>query len=490
MPNSAKPSSDKLAATDLPDIQGLIVRGYNMPFVRHFVLTIGDCSAALDFLAALTSGDGDLTITSAAPWPGGEKPPYALNLGMTAQGLQAIAPPSSVNFGRQTNPIGAFAAFLGGAVAAGPRVADTGPNDPTNWVEKLNTSNADKAHLLLSLYTNTAQTRDSYATRLRAMFQSVIPAAGAPDSDVFEIDVDLIVVTDAAGTKHNKIHFGYTDGISNPIIDSDDAPPLRDKQLPYVPAWQFILRNGIDTEYTMPTPQELTLNGSFSAFRILAQDVQAFESYLQADGRNTEEQEYLAGKLCGRWRNGNPVVAQPTEEGSVLPSDELTDFDYGNDSVGLPCPYSAHTRRSNPRGGPRVQGVSNKTSNRIIRRANPYGPEYPGHDDGKERGLAGHFICASFKNQFEKIMDAWVNDKTFSAQPSYNMSIDPLLGKVAAGSEFIYPDTSTTQVKVPGLSRFVTTRGGLYCFLPSITGLKWLAENGNSSDPWSIPPAN
>ena len=484
-----KPSSDKLAATDLPDIQGLIVRGYNMPFVRHFVLTIGDCVAALDFLTDLTSGTGDMTITSAAPWPGGEKPPYALNLGMTAQGLQALAPPSTVNFGQQTNPIGAFAAFLGGAVSAGPRIADTGPNDPANWVSKLNASNAENAHLLLSLYTNTTETRESYAATLRTMFQSVIPAANAPNSDVFEIDVNLIVVTDEAGGKHNKIHFGYTDGISNPIIDSDDAPPLRDKQLPYVPAWQFVLRDGRDTEYTMPTPQELTLNGSFSAFRILAQDVHAFESYLQADGRDADDQEFLASKLCGRWRNGNPVVAQPDEEGTVLPSNQLTDFDYGSDSVGLPCPYSAHTRRANPRGGPRVQGISNQTSNRIIRRANPYGPAYPGHDDGQERGLAGHFICASFKNQFEKIMDAWVNDTTFSAQPSYNMSIDPLLGNVAADSEFIYPSSASDQTSVPGLSRFVTTRGGMYCFLPSITGLKWLAENGNSATPWKIPPA-
>jgi len=27
-----------------------------------------------------------------------------------------------------------------------------------------------------------------------------------------------------------------------------------------------------------------------------------------------------------------------------------------------------------------------------------------------------------------------------------------------------------------GLPRFVTTRGGAYCFLPSITGLRYLAD--------------
>jgi len=489
MPQTSKPSPDKLAPADLPDIQGLIVRGYNMPFVRHFVLTIGDIAAALNFLTELTSGTGALSITSATPWPGGQKPPYALNLGLTAQGLQALAPPASVNFGGQ-NPPGAFAAFLGGAVAAAGRVSDTGANAPTNWVEKLNSSNAAQAHILLSLYANTTETRDSYSSTLRSLFQPVIPAAGARNSDVYEIDVDLIVVTDAKGEKHNKIHFGYTDGISNPIIDATDAPPLRDDQLPYVPAWQFVLRNGRDTEYVMPSPSDLTLNGSFSAFRILAQDVHGFESYLQAEGRDADDQEFLAGKICGRWRNGNPVVAAPTVPGPVLPDDQLTDFDYGSDTVGLPCPYSAHTRRANPRGGPGVQGVTTQTANRIMRRANPYGPAYTGHDDGQERGLAGHFICASFANQFEQIMGAWVNKTDFSAQPSKNVSIDALLGNVPDDSAFIYPTSASAQVSVPAMSRFVTTRGGLYCFLPSLSGLRWLAQNGNNATPWTIPPAN
>jgi len=45
------------------------------------------------------------------------------------------------------------------------------------------------------------------------------------------------------------------------------------------------------------------------------------------------------------------------------------------------------------------------------------------------------------------------------------------------------------KVTVANLSRFVTTRGGLYCFLPSITAIKWMAQNGGSSNPWTIPTA-
>jgi hypothetical protein len=55
----------KLHPEDLPDIQGFIVHEYNMPKSRHFVLTVGQVGAALDFLDTLTSGSGALSVTSA-----------------------------------------------------------------------------------------------------------------------------------------------------------------------------------------------------------------------------------------------------------------------------------------------------------------------------------------------------------------------------------------------------------------------------------------
>ena len=379
----------KVHAEDLPDIQGFILHGYNMPKSRHFVLTIGQVDAALDFLDALTSGSGPLSITSAERWPGGVKPEYALNIGLTARGLEALKLPASLNI-KQGN----FSSFLAGAVAAANKVGDIGPNDPDNWVPKLNTANADLAHVLLSLYTNTAEDREVYATQLRAMFAQVIPPAGAPGSDVLEWDVDPYIFTDpVTGEKYRKIHFGYTDGISNPIIDEVGLPPLRPNQLPYVPAWQFVTRDGAMTTYNLPKPLEFGQNGTFSAFRILEQNVSAFDAYLSADGRDEAAQEFLASKLCGRWRNANPTVLRPDAPGDRLPDNELSDFDYGADTVGEPCPYSAHTRRTNPRGGPLVS-VGDKVDNRIMRRADAYGPHYDGTDDGQtaRAGRAFH-VC-------------------------------------------------------------------------------------------------
>jgi hypothetical protein len=472
----------KVHPEEYPDIQGFILHGYNMPMVRHFVLTIGQVGAALDFLRALTSGSGALSITTAERWSGGQKPPYALNIGLTARGLEALELPKALKI----DP-GNFSSFLAGAVAAAETVGDTGPNAPENWVPKLNAANADRAHVLLSLYTKTAADRDLYAGRLRAMFAQVIPPAGAPDSDVLEWDVDPYIFTDPV-TKENyrKIHFGYTDGISNPIVDDVDLPPLRPQQLPYVPAWQFVTRDGAMTSYNLPQPLEFGQNGTFSAFRILEQNVVAFDAFLKADGRDEAAQEYLASKLCGRWRNANPVVLRPKAPGDRLPDDALSDFDYGTDTIGEPCPFSAHTRRTNPRGGPLVQ-VGDKVSHRIMRRADAYGPHYDGTDDGVPRGLAGHFMGVMLADQFEFLMSQWVNNEIFPGKAAM-AGIDPLLGNVEGPAPtFTYWEKDEKDpVIVGGFSRFVTTKGGLYCFIPSITALKWMAENGGASPAWVI----
>src|SRR6185369_6410239 len=195
-------------------------------------------------------------------------------------------------------------------------VSDIGPNDPSNWVTKLNTDNANLAHILLSLYTFTPEARKEFSVKLRAMFAAVIPPLGAPGHDVLEWDVDPIIQYDpTTNEKYRLIHFGYTDGISEPLIDAVDLPPLRPQELPYVPAWQFVLRGGDPPTYNLPQPWQLGQNSSFSAFRILEQDVVAFDAFLKADGRDATAQEVLASKLCGRWRNGNPVVVRPDAPG-------------------------------------------------------------------------------------------------------------------------------------------------------------------------------
>src|SRR5258705_2279684 len=64
------------AALDLGDIQGFILRGYRMPMVRHFLLTVGIPAEARWLLGRLISGDESDApqITTAEDWQVGFEP--------------------------------------------------------------------------------------------------------------------------------------------------------------------------------------------------------------------------------------------------------------------------------------------------------------------------------------------------------------------------------------------------------------------------------
>ena len=101
--------SDAGATLNLDDIQGFILRGYRMPMVRHFLLTVGVPSEARKVLGRLVSGDESDApqITTAQDWhvgfepgPGDDqtepprrKPDYCLNIGITWPGLVALEIP-------------------------------------------------------------------------------------------------------------------------------------------------------------------------------------------------------------------------------------------------------------------------------------------------------------------------------------------------------------------------------------------------------------
>ena len=69
-------ASGEKSALDLNDIQGFILRGYRMPMVRHFLLTVGDPATARKLLGRLVSGDETDApqITTAEEWQVGFAP--------------------------------------------------------------------------------------------------------------------------------------------------------------------------------------------------------------------------------------------------------------------------------------------------------------------------------------------------------------------------------------------------------------------------------
>jgi deferrochelatase/peroxidase EfeB len=300
----------------------------------------------------------------------------------------------------------------------------------------------------------------------------------------------LMEMVDGKPTYTSKVHFGYTDGVSMTTIRGGPEKYTPDHQQPCEP-WLFVLREEAEN-YIVPEPHELGLNGSFAVFKMIETDVVGFENFLQSN-KDKIDPELLAAKICGRWRNGVPLALSPdtdTPAGGIS-IDQLNNFEYVNadgsgDPRGLRCPVGAHTRRINPRGQPITgqgqPGGSNNT-HRLIRRGLPYGPTYDPKQpyDGIKRGLLGYFINTSIENQYEFVLGHWVNDSEFAGAVRLNpKSKDPMIGtQDPAESIFVIPQANgQPPIKVTGFSTFVTTKAAAYCFLPSITALKFISGLG------------
>jgi hypothetical protein len=470
--------SPPVAALNYGDIQGTILRGYRVDHARHFVLRVADPANARRVLGSLVDGTpGMPQVTTAERWR--VKPVCFLNVGLTCPGLAALGVPQD---DLSTFP----AAFVRGATAPATAqlVGDVGASDPSRWVGGL--SDGGAVHLILSLWALVGRgTIDEVSAVLRGAF------AGA---------FDELSALDADALPDNKVHFGYTDNISQPHVEG--APPTKrprpDRQ-PVAPAGEFLLghENQYGARYTV-TPEPLSTNSSFAAFRVLDQDVAGFEGFLQTYSAQAGiDAETLAAKVCGRWRTGVPLVLSPDTGTPTppLPPERINDYDYvsndpsTDDTFGYRCPVGSHMRRANPRGEKVVGGGGHL--HRIIRRAMPYGPPYdPDRPDQQPRGLIGWFINADLTNQFEFVMSQWVNASDFvmsvpgpgGANPVKNISgEDAVLGvNEPSSSSFTLssPASGTppwTNRKITGFSPYVTTRGGAYCYLPSITALKYLA---------------
>ncbi len=440
---------------DLADVQGIVVRGYTMPVARHLPLRVDVARDARTWLGSLVDGDGGRPqVTTGTPWA--VKPDCCLNLSVTFPGLRALGVPeqSLRSFPEE---------FAAGAVSRADRVGDVGPSAPDTWLPVFRDPDL---HLLISLFGQSQQAVDRATDDL---------LSGAPSglSELCRLDAALL------GDRVD--HFGYVDGLSQPTIA--EAPPSGPPdRMPEAPTGEFLLGHPsqfTDFSYPVPTPGALGRNGSFAAFRMLAQDVDAFHDLLAEQSRRTGlSEELVAAKLCGRWRNGTPLVLSPTTDAPDPPlaADQLNDFDYVGrfgDERGERCPVGAHIRRMYPRGSRVAGGGGHK--HRIVRRGLTYGPAHdPGRPrDGQDRGLLGLFIGVSLRDQFEFVMQQWANDGLFA--PGLGRSRDPLLGAAdGTGGTFALPGPSG-RTALRDLPRLVTTRGGAYCFLPSVTAIRHLA---------------
>ncbi|WP_437299393.1 Dyp-type peroxidase [Sorangium sp. So ce426] len=445
-----------MADLDLTDIQALVVRDTSMPAVRFLIAKIARASAARRVIGRLGHGDAGAgpRITAASPWT--TSPAYVLTLGFTYHGLDAlgISEPSLHSFP---------AAFVQGAAERAKLVGDTGDNAPRRWIGGLGTGDA---HVVLALHAADSAVLESMSTQLRSLFAREGAFAELSHQD--------------GGALPNQVeHFGYKLGVATVCVDG--GPLDRGRARSTAPTGQFIL--GYPSQhpgfaYPVPTPLELGKNGSFAIYRIMRQDVDGFARSLRRWApRVGMTEEKLAAKICGRWRNGVPLVLSPDTDSPAAPiaPEALDDFDYvPQDLRGFRCPIGAHIRRVNPRSQSIAGGHSRLRL--VIRRTMPYGPPYDpsAPRDGIERGLLGLFICVSIRDQFEFVMSEWVESGRFVAD--LRGTKDPLIGNNdPAQSKLVIPSEGGDRT-ITGFSRFVTTRGAAYCFLPSITALKYIAN--------------
>jgi deferrochelatase/peroxidase EfeB len=488
-------AADARSILDLSDIQGFILRGYRMPMVRHFLLTVCAPAEARRLLGRLVSGDESDApqITTAEDWhvalaPGPadklddaprHKPDYCLNVGITWPGMIALEIKDRV----PTLAFKSFGAFTDGAAERAKLVGDTGPSASQNWVSEFGKGSD---HVLVTLHAISPETMTSYSDRLSALV-----AEGGAFREIWRTDgAAWTEIKDGKASPCSKVPFGYTDGISMTTIRGGPERYTSDHQQPCEP-WLFVLRDDAEN-YFVPEPRELGLNSSFAVFKMIKTDVVGFENFLQSN-KDKIDPELLAAKICGRWRNGVPLALSPDTDnppGGIAP-EQMNDYEYVNadgsgDLKGLRCPVGAHMRRINPRGQPvtgqNAPGGSNNT-HRIIRRGMPYGPIYDPTKpyDGIERGLLGYFINSSIENQYEFVLGHWVNDSEFAGAVRLNpKSKDPMIGtQDPAESIFVIPQANgAPPIKVTGFSTFVTTKAAAYCFLPSITAIKFIAQLG------------
>jgi deferrochelatase/peroxidase EfeB len=471
-------------ALELADIQGNLLRGYRCANARHFALGVTDPRAACEFIGGLIAGEEGTSpqVSTADHW--GEKPRYCLNIGVTWDGLKALGVTPAI--------LGNFpAAFQQGPAARakapdpdfpdGVGLGDDGDSAPRHWI--LGGERNPAVHIVLSLYTDEHRERsqEDVSARLRKLFAA---------NELVEISCH-----DASALPQGEVHFGYRDGISQPHIRGGSRRPHPDMQ-PSADTGDFLLgRDYINLyggNFLGGLPPALADNATYAAFRILRQDVDAFEQLLHRwGGLWGMDPELVAAKLLGRWRNGVPLTLSPgsAEAEPPVSEAELNDFDYApgpghttfyDDFDGRRCPVGSHIRRLNPRGA-LVMGKPH--SRRLVRRGMPYGPPYDPDqpNDKAERGLIGLFLCGDLELQYEFILRVWANEDL--ATSGLRGTRDPLVGAQppAGGRLTVRTADSRNPIVMTGLPRLVQTRGSVYCLVPGIGGLRFLAAGAEGA---------
>lgn len=468
---------------ELEEVQGYIVRAYgNMEYSRFSLLQVQDKKKAKTWINSIAND-----LTNASIVGKDELPDTCLNMAFARNGLKALGM-SEANINTFSPP------FKEGMVTPHRQrlLGDIDSSDPEHWL--WGGSDNEPVEILLLTFGKDKQTCLAYYEKLKQGFESH--------------GLKLLRNMDGLTLKDNKEHFGFRDGIAQPIIKGSGrtGPDYN-----CVNPGEFILgyKNNYEVYPDSPTLEEeqgdinllgpnparpglkdLGKNGSYLIIRQMQQDVDAFWTFMKErtkkeDGSVDEKASIkLAAKMIGRWPSGAPLSKFPDEDPGGASDDN--DFLYAKDDPeGAKCPFGSHLRRMNPRDNFEMdseqRSITLSNRHRLIRRARLYGDPIIGsplnHKPVGDVGLYFNCFSADISRQFEFLQYTWSNYpkiKQLYSDP------DPIIGVVEnpeKGQEQQFTIQGEPYNKtVKNLKRFITIRGGAYFFFPSITTIRYLCS--------------
>lgn len=279
-------------------------------------------------------------------------------------------------------------------------------------------------------------------------------------------------------------HFGYFDGISQPIFTKEDLEKYYSdgKGIDAPTNWD----PGASLDLVLAddpfSPDDEAL-GSYLVYRKLHQNFGLFETRVAACAQATGQTPVIAGaQAVGRFKDGTPLV---TDDAPV--ANYKNDFVFKRDDRdGWRCPAHAHIRKVNPRETTPETSPAAERRRRIARRGIPYGKPMPQICDAEDtdpnpagdRGLL--FLCfqRNVEKQFEFIQRTWVDNPHF---PDNVFNVPDILGGKDTGDDPLIGQDGNDPQRWPkkwdapaaGREKFnleaaVTLKGGEYFFAPSL----------------------
>lgn len=454
--------------SDFDDVQRVVLCGDQWLAAEHLVIEFTQHAAPLCFLNRLFDA---YPPTPALPAPGAQaKPALQISLGFSRRGLARARVPSFV-LARFAARAPAFDA--GAARRASNHVGNHGPNGPANWDEPFNFMRLDA---VLTVHARELTALDAAFKKIEEIAVSTaVCVRRLPRTQQLTKTLQPAEIP----AREQYVHFGFRDGLSRVGITGwSKEKYLQDCLADSIhAAGEFILGHPqnsqanpwLSSDGRKVWPEELRAffhNGSFGVLHQVEQFGDKFYHYLDRAAKATNlGVDAVRAKLCGRRTDGRPV-------GRADSIEPTADFEYNADTKGEQCPFGAHARRMNPRGGELAQ-----TRRRpLLRRGMPYTSPLPPAGDG-QRGLLGLFFCASIEGQFEHLLGQWA-DRVPLGSPDPGGARDPLIGAHEAGDgRFVMRGADGRLTALPAMPAFTRTRGTAYLFYPSVTVLHDIARN-------------